>query len=74
MSWNWASSSAAELNTFRKITGAERSVRAMELNVVIFLISNDEYIHERVIYAEEQEYNDIALWRYLMAPEIMGAP
>jgi pyruvate decarboxylase len=45
-----------------------------KLDVLIFLINNDGYTYERMIHGEEQEYNDIARWRYLMAPEMMGAP
>ncbi|KAJ4303037.1 hypothetical protein N0V90_001928 [Kalmusia sp. IMI 367209] len=45
-----------------------------KLDAYIFLINNDGYTYERMIHGEEQEYNDIAPWRYSKAPEMMGAP
>ncbi|KAF1995114.1 pyruvate decarboxylase [Amniculicola lignicola CBS 123094] len=45
-----------------------------KLDVTIFLISNDGYTFERLIHGPEEEYNDIARWNYLLAPEIFGAP
>lgn len=44
------------------------------LDVYIFLINNDGYTYERMIHGAEQDYNDIARWNYLLAPEMMGAP
>ncbi|KAE8380243.1 thiamine diphosphate-binding protein [Aspergillus bertholletiae] len=43
------------------------------LNVIIFLINNDGYTIERCIHGRNQAYNDVAPWRYLKAPEFLGA-
>ncbi|KAM0424936.1 hypothetical protein ACHAPT_009737 [Fusarium lateritium] len=43
------------------------------LNVVVFLINNDGYTIERCIHGRNQEYNDVAPWRYLQAPSFFGA-
>lgn len=44
-----------------------------KLNVVIFVINNDGYTIERCIHGRDQKYNDIAPWRYLLAPVFFGA-
>jgi pyruvate decarboxylase len=44
-----------------------------KLDVCIFLINNDGYTYERMIHGAEEDYNDIARWNYLLAPEMMGA-
>lgn len=45
-----------------------------ELNVMIVLINNDGYTIERCIHGYKADYNDVAFWRYLKAPEFFGAP
>jgi pyruvate decarboxylase len=45
-----------------------------KLPAYIFIINNDGYTFERLIHGLHEEYNDIARWRYLKAPEMMGAP
>lgn len=44
------------------------------LDAYIFLINNDGYTYERLIHGMDAEYNDVAPWNYLKAPEMMGAP
>ncbi|KAF2738614.1 putative pyruvate decarboxylase, partial [Polyplosphaeria fusca] len=44
------------------------------LDAIIFIINNDGYTFERLIHGIDAEYNDVARWRYLRAPELMGAP
>ena len=44
-----------------------------KLNVVVFLINNKGYTIERCLHGWDQEYNDIATFRYLQAPAFMGA-
>jgi pyruvate decarboxylase len=44
------------------------------LNVVVFLLNTDGYTIERCIHGVDQGYNDVALWRYLQAPSLFGAP
>ncbi|KAF4549240.1 Pyruvate decarboxylase-like protein 1 [Elsinoe fawcettii] len=44
-----------------------------ELNVVVFLLNNDGYTIERCIHGLKEGYNDVARWRYLLAPAMMGA-
>lgn len=45
-----------------------------KLDAYIFIINNDGYTFERLIHGLDAEYNDVARWRYLMAPQMMGAP
>jgi pyruvate decarboxylase len=45
-----------------------------KLDAYIFLINNDGYTYERLIHGMDAEYNDVAPWNYLKAPEMMGAP
>lgn len=45
-----------------------------KLDAYIFLVNNDGYTYERLIHGMDAEYNDVAPWRYLKAPELMGAP
>ncbi|ORY16141.1 putative pyruvate decarboxylase PdcA [Clohesyomyces aquaticus] len=44
-----------------------------KLNAYIFIINNGGYTFERLIHGLDAEYNDVAPWRYLKAPEMMGA-
>lgn len=44
-----------------------------KLNVIVFLINNDGYTIERCIHGRKQAYNDIAPWRYRLAPAFFGA-
>lgn len=44
-----------------------------KLDVIVFLINNDGYTIERCIHGREQAYNDIARWRYHLAPAFFGA-
>lgn len=43
-----------------------------KLNAYIFIINNDGYTFERLIHGMDAEYNDVARWQYLMAPQMMG--
>ena len=45
-----------------------------KLNLTFFLINNDGYVIERFIHGMKAGYNDIAAWRYLEAPNFLGAP
>ena len=45
-----------------------------KLDAYIFLINNDGYTYERLLHGMDAEYNDVAPWNYLKAPEMMGAP
>jgi pyruvate decarboxylase len=45
-----------------------------KLPAYIFIINNDGYTFERLIHGLHAEYNDVAQWRYLKAPEMFGAP
>lgn len=44
-----------------------------KLNVIVFLINNDGYTIERCIHGRNQQYNDLARWRYRLAPAFFGA-
>ncbi|KAF2811022.1 putative pyruvate decarboxylase [Mytilinidion resinicola] len=44
------------------------------LDVTIFIVNNDGYTFERLIHGLEEEYNDVAPWRYPEAPRFFGAP
>ncbi|OCK79671.1 putative pyruvate decarboxylase [Lepidopterella palustris CBS 459.81] len=44
------------------------------LDVTIFIINNEGYAYERHIHGMDEEYNDVAPWRYLEAPSFFGAP
>ncbi len=44
------------------------------LDVTIFIFNNGGYTFERLIHGMDEEYNDIAPWRYLEAPSFFGAP
>ena len=57
-----------------QMTAQELSTIIKEkLDVVVFLINNDGYTIERCIHGLKQGYNDVARWRYLMAPYLFGA-
>ena len=43
-----------------------------KLNVVIFVLNNSGYTIERCIHGRKQGYNDVAEWRYLLAPAFFG--
>ena len=45
----------------------------LRLNLLLILINNDGYTIERCLHGWDQEYNNIALWRYLEAPSFFGA-
>ncbi|KAH7122641.1 thiamine diphosphate-binding protein [Dendryphion nanum] len=45
-----------------------------KLNAYIFIINNDGYTFERLIHGMDADYNDVARWNYLKAPEMFGAP
>lgn len=44
-----------------------------KLDAYIFIINNDGYTFERLIHGLNADYNDVARWRYLKAPEMFGA-
>ncbi|EME45297.1 hypothetical protein DOTSEDRAFT_71112 [Dothistroma septosporum NZE10] len=57
-----------------QMTAQELSTIIKEkLNVLLVLINNDGYTIERCIHGWDQEYNDVARWRYLEAPSLFGA-
>ncbi|KAH8664642.1 thiamine diphosphate-binding protein [Xylariales sp. PMI_506] len=43
------------------------------LDATIFIINNGGYAYERLINGLHESYNDLAPWRYLLAPEFFGA-
>ena len=43
------------------------------LNVIVFLFNNDGYTIERCIHGRNAAYNDVARWRYRLAPAFFGA-
>lgn len=43
------------------------------LRVTLFVICNEGYTIERFIHGEEEEYNDVAEWRYKDLPHAFGA-
>ena len=44
-----------------------------DLDVIIVVLNNDGYTIERAIHGLKQSYNDVAVWRYLVAPNFFGA-
>jgi indolepyruvate decarboxylase len=55
-----------------QMTGQElSSIIRRKLNPVIFLLNNDGYQVERVIY--DNAYNDLQMWDYTRVPEAYGA-
>jgi pyruvate decarboxylase len=44
-----------------------------KVNIVVFVINNGGYTIERCIHGRNQTYNDVAPWRYLLAPAFFGA-
>jgi pyruvate decarboxylase len=44
----------------------------LNLNMIIVILNNDGYTIERAIHGLEQQYNDVARWRYLGAPSFFG--
>jgi indolepyruvate decarboxylase len=56
-----------------QMTGQELStIIRRNLNPVVFLINNDGYQVERVIY--DNAYNNLQMWDYTRVPEAYGAP
>ena len=54
-----------------QMTGQELStIIRRNLNPVIFLLNNDGYQVERVIY--DNAYNDLQMWDYTLMPEAYG--
>ena len=45
----------------------------LKLNLLLVLINNDGYTIERCLHGWNQDYNNIAFWRYLEAPSVFGA-
>lgn len=43
------------------------------LDVTIFIFNNGGYAYERLIHGPDEEYNDIAPWKYLELPSAFGA-
>lgn len=43
------------------------------LDVVVFLVNNDGYTIERCIHGLREGYNDVARWRWELAPAFFGA-
>lgn len=57
-----------------QMTAQELSTIIREkLNVTIVLLNNDGYTIERCIHGKDQQYNDVARWKYLKAPALFGA-
>jgi pyruvate decarboxylase len=44
-----------------------------KLNMIVFLLNNDDYTIERWVHGMEEAYNDIPMWRYTEIPKAMGA-
>ena len=49
------------------------TVIRQKLDLTIFIINNGGYAYERQIHGMDEEYNDLAPWRYLDAPRFFGA-
>jgi pyruvate decarboxylase len=43
-----------------------------KVNMIVFVINNEGYTIERCIHGRNQSYNDVASWRYLLAPAFFG--
>lgn len=43
-----------------------------KVDMIIFVINNGGYTIERCIHGRNQSYNDVAPWRYLLAPVFFG--
>ncbi|OJJ43598.1 hypothetical protein ASPZODRAFT_19320 [Penicilliopsis zonata CBS 506.65] len=43
------------------------------LDIILFVVNNDGYTIERCIHGKNQAYNDVAPWRYLLAPAFFSA-
>ncbi|TLD12938.1 uncharacterized protein PgNI_03590 [Pyricularia grisea] len=57
-----------------QVTAQELStIIAQRLDVTVFVFNNGGYAYERLIHGPEEEYNDIAPWRYLDLPRAFGA-
>ncbi|TLD26878.1 hypothetical protein PspLS_05151 [Pyricularia sp. CBS 133598] len=57
-----------------QMTAQELStIIAQRLDVTIFIFNNGGYAYERLIHGPEEEYNDIAPWKYLDLPRAFGA-
>lgn len=55
-----------------QMTAQELStILRLDLKPIIFLVNNDGYTIERLIYGEESSYNDINPWRYSRLPEVL---
>jgi indolepyruvate decarboxylase len=47
------------------------TILRLDLKPIIFLINNDGYTIERLIYGAESSYNDINPWRYSRLPVVL---
>ncbi|KUJ09036.1 thiamine pyrophosphate enzyme [Mollisia scopiformis] len=43
-----------------------------KVDMIVFVINNDGYTIERCIHGRNRSYNDVAPWRYLLAPAFFG--
>jgi pyruvate decarboxylase len=43
-----------------------------KMDIIVFVINNAGYTIERCIHGRSQSYNDVAPWRYLLAPSFFG--
>jgi len=43
-----------------------------KVDMIVFVINNEGYTIERCIHGRNQSYNDVAPWRYLLAPAFFG--
>ena len=43
-----------------------------ELDCTIFIANNEGYAYERLIEGLKDDYNDVAAWKYTLAPSMMG--
>ena len=43
-----------------------------KLDCTIFIINNQGYAYERLIEGLNEDFNDVAPWNYILAPEMMG--
>ncbi|GAM40211.1 thiamine pyrophosphate-requiring enzyme [Talaromyces pinophilus] len=60
--------------SFQMTAQAVSDISRNRLDVIIFLISNDEYTIERVINSMNADYNDVQPWNYFESGSYFGAP
>lgn len=57
-----------------QVTAQELStIIYQRLNVTIFIINNEGYAYERLIHNRDEDYHDVAPWKYNRLPDAFGA-